>query len=97
LDPTSTRVSGDHPAGMILRGSGLIAEGAGPFVVSGGWWRREVVRHYWYVRVMRTLVDRDRTSADAGPGAESGPLPDIWFWIYRDARRLRWFLHGVVE
>lgn len=97
LDPTSTRVSGDHPAGMILRGFGLIAEGAGPFVVSGGWWRREVVRHYWYVRVVRTLVDRDRTSADAGPGAESGPLPDIWFWIYRDARRLRWFLHGVVE
>jgi protein ImuB len=47
---------GGRPVGMLLRGTGVIAEAAGPFVVSGGWWRREVVRHYWYVRVVHTWL-----------------------------------------
>jgi protein ImuB len=102
-EPAATRASGDHPAGMILRGIGLMAEAAGPFVVSGGWWRREVVRHYWYVRVVRTSTGGDppqgarRAGADSGPVAKNASLPGTWLWIYRDARRRRWFLQGVVE
>jgi protein ImuB len=99
VDPASTptRASADRPAGMILRGTGLIAEAAGPFVVSGGWWRREVVRHYWYVRVVRGPAGRDRASADFDPVAKNTNLLGTWLWIYRDARRLRWFQQGVVE
>jgi protein ImuB len=92
-----TRAPGDHPAGMILRGTSLIAEAAGPFVVSGGWWRREVVRHYWYVRVVRMPTGGDRAIADSGSVAENTNLPGTWLWIYRDARRLGWFQQGVVE
>ena len=72
--------------GMILRGTGVIAEAAGPFVVSGGWWRREVVRHYWYVRVVRASQARDALRPD-----------EVWLWIYRDRRRLRWYRQGGVE
>jgi protein ImuB len=102
-DPAFPHAPGYHPAGMILRGAGLIAEAAGPFVVSGGWWRREVVRHYWYVRVVRAPAGGNppqgarRARADTGPVLENAHLPGTWLWIYRDARRLRWFQQGSVE
>lgn len=88
---------GDHPLGMILFRAGLVAEAVGPFVVSGGWWRREVVRHYWYVRVVRTPTGGAPARADSGPAAKDAHLPGTWLWIYRDARRLRWFQQGAVE
>ena len=102
-DPTFSRAPGDDPAGMILRGAGLIAEAAGPFVVSGGWWKREVIRHYWYVRVVRAPGGGNppqgarRARADSVLGSGNPVLHGTWLWIYRDARRLRWFQQGVVE
>ncbi|MGD8395225.1 MAG: DNA polymerase Y family protein [Candidatus Eiseniibacteriota bacterium] len=48
---------------------------AGPYVVSGGWWRAAVERHYHFVRTRH--------------GA--------WLWVYLDARRERWFVHGRIE
>lgn len=105
-DPARAPSPGDHPLGMLLRGAGIIAETAGPFVVSGGWWRREVVRHYWYVRIVSTPPPGNRAGDDsgagadragAGPGPGDAPLPGAWLWIYRDARRLRWFRQGNVE
>jgi protein ImuB len=97
LNLASRRAAAGHPAGMILRGAGFIAEAAGPFVVSGGWWRREVVRDYWYVRVENWLTGGGRVRADSGAAQETAPGPGVWLWIYRDARRLRWFRQGVVE
>jgi protein ImuB len=73
---------GAFPTGMILRGTGIIAEAAGPFLVSGGWWRRAVERRYWYARVVPE-------TEEAAAGA--------WHWIYFDARRRRWFRQGEVE
>jgi protein ImuB len=105
VDPASARGAasahaqshGSHPLGMILRGAGLIAEAAGPFVVSGGWWRREVVRHYWYVRVENESAGGKQACAGTGAARETAPMYGSWLWIYRDVRRRGWFQQGVVE
>jgi protein ImuB len=47
----------------------------GPFVLSGGWWRGEIKREYFFTRTRE----------------------EEWLWVFRDAHRRRWFLHGRVE
>jgi protein ImuB len=37
------------PAARTTVDGGAIEETIGPYVVSGGWWRRAVTREYWYV------------------------------------------------
>lgn len=44
-------VEGGGPLARTIHGLGVVREAKGPFLVSGGWWRRAVVRRYWYVRV----------------------------------------------
>ena len=65
------------PQGWFLRGLGLgpVVRLIGPYLLSGGWWAREVRREYHFV------------------GSETGEL----LWMYRDRRRKRWVLQGVVE
>jgi protein ImuB len=66
-----------EPDGRLVRalGCGPIDRLFGPFVVSGGWWRRETNRQYYFAQTRR------------------GDL----LWLYYDAVRRRWFLHGEVE
>ncbi len=97
LCPACASSRGGHPQGMILRGQGPVVEAVGPFIVSGGWWRREVVRHYWYVRIDCGPVETGCPGADSGTARAAIPTPGTWLWIYRDARRLRWFQQGGVE
>lgn len=97
------------PLGSIIRGSGIIAVGTiietvGPFVVSGGWWKRAVERRYWYVRVApegaADLPSRETSMNSGSNPAYGDPPPDAvgaWLWIYHDARRRRWFRQGEVE
>lgn len=59
----------DSPVGRVILGLGRIAEAAGPFVVSGGWWRRLVVRRYWYARVETGRVETGRVEGER-PGGE---------------------------
>jgi protein ImuB len=71
----------DSPLGRKIPGAGAVREALGPYVVSGGWWRRQVERRYWYVRL--------EPEPPSAPGA--------WIWIYHDALRRRWFRQGDVE
>lgn len=47
----SMRPPGASISSSRIPGIGVIAEAKGPYVVSGGWWRRPVERSYWYVRI----------------------------------------------
>ncbi len=80
----------DSPLTRTIHGLGAVREAKGPFLVSGGWWRRTVTRRYWYVFVVAV------GSAAAG-ATTSADLPGAWLWIYHDARRRRWFRQGEVE
>jgi protein ImuB len=44
--PRTLRNDGWQPLGPS---SGAVVDMQGPYVVSGGWWRREVLRHYYFV------------------------------------------------
>ena len=43
-------VEGGTPLGLEVPHVGRVVEATGPYLVSGGWWRREVERSYWYAR-----------------------------------------------
>jgi protein ImuB len=77
--------------GLTIPGTGVIEEAIGPYVVAGGWWRRPVVRRYWYVR-----VEPNRPAPPPGP-TRSKEQAGSWLWIYHDPRRRRWFRQGEVE
>ena len=47
----------------------------GPYVLSGGWWNREIHREYYFVQTQKGDI----------------------LWVYFDAKRKQWFIHGTVE
>lgn len=66
-----------EPDGWLVRDlrCGPVVRIWGPYVLSGGWWRKEVHRSYYFLETMRGDI----------------------LWVYYDAPRRRWFLHGQVE
>jgi protein ImuB len=66
-----------EPDGWLILGieHGPVERLWGPFRVSGGWWKREVERDYWFAQL------------------QNGKL----LWVFHDARRRCWFLHGEVR
>jgi protein ImuB len=54
-EPIRTCAGISNPRGLRISGIGAgseaVKEAIGPYVVSGGWWKREVIRRYWYVRL----------------------------------------------
>lgn len=80
--PHRPRHEGD---GWQLRGrdDASVQSLLGPYVVSGGWWRKSP--HGRHAQELR----RDYYFA----GTQKGE----WLWVYRDRVKRRWFLHGRVE
>ncbi|MDP7640334.1 MAG: DNA polymerase Y family protein, partial [Candidatus Hydrogenedentes bacterium] len=44
-----------EPDGWLIAGiaDGPVEESIGPHIVSGGWWRKEIERAYYYVRTRK--------------------------------------------
>jgi len=109
-EPATGPALSPEPAGMRIRGLGIVEAAAGPFLISGGWWKRPVIRHYWYALIREVSGNAPpgervagRASMDLASSAGSGPDPGDrepaghWCWIFHDALRRRWFLHGEIE